>query len=62
MRSITIGQLYCTVEGVSDSGEAPPPTQCECQQRRASWYVFDNSFVVPEYIVDFEYLTNVSKQ
>lgn len=32
------------------------PELCECTLRRCSWHVFDPNMVLPEYIVDFEYL------
>ncbi|KAH9489094.1 Leucine-rich repeat-containing protein 9 [Bulinus truncatus] len=32
---------------------------CECSARQCEWYIFDNSLVLPEYIIDFEYITKV---
>lgn len=33
--------------------------QCDCTARRCTWFVFDTDLVLPEYLVDFEYLTMV---
>ena len=33
--------------------------QCDCTARRCTWHVFDYDMVLPEYIVDYEYLTLV---
>ncbi|XP_057198998.1 leucine-rich repeat-containing protein 9 isoform X1 [Triplophysa rosa] len=30
---------------------------CDCRQRQKLWYVFDHELVLPEYLVDFEYIT-----
>ncbi|XP_062619612.1 leucine-rich repeat-containing protein 9-like isoform X3 [Saccostrea cucullata] len=30
---------------------------CECSARQCEWYLFDNELILPEYIVDFEYVT-----
>ncbi|KAK3093172.1 hypothetical protein FSP39_012192 [Pinctada imbricata] len=30
---------------------------CECSTRQCEWYIFDNELVLPEYIVEFEYVT-----
>lgn len=32
---------------------------CECSSRQCEWYIFDNELVLPEYIVEFEYITKV---
>ncbi|XP_068737471.1 leucine-rich repeat-containing protein 9-like isoform X3 [Montipora capricornis] len=32
---------------------------CECSARQCAWYVFDHEMVLPEYVVDFEYITKV---
>lgn len=34
-------------------------TSCECSARQCAWYVFDHEMVLPEYVVDFEYITKV---
>ena len=36
-------------------------TSCECSARQCAWFVFDHAMVLPEYVVDFEYITKVSK-
>uniref|UniRef100_A0A8C2F5S7 Leucine rich repeat containing 9 n=1 Tax=Cyprinus carpio TaxID=7962 RepID=A0A8C2F5S7_CYPCA len=33
---------------------------CECKQQQKLWYMFDNEMVLPEYLVDFEYITQPS--
>lgn len=33
--------------------------QCDCGYRQFKWFVFDHDLVLPEYIVDFEYITVV---
>jgi len=32
---------------------------CEYHGERYEWFVFNHRVVVPEYVVDFEYITNV---
>ncbi len=32
---------------------------CDCKQQQKLWYMFDNDMVLPEYLVDFEYVTQV---
>ena len=39
-----------------------PRNQCECANRQSEWFVFNNHLAMPEYIVDFEYVTRVRKQ
>lgn len=34
-------------------------SDCDCRQRQKLWYVFDHELVLPEYLVDFEYITQV---
>ena len=34
-------------------------TDCDCQTKQGDWIVFDGDLVLPEYVVDFEYLTKV---
>ena len=34
-------------------------TQCECSSRQSEWFVFNHNLAIPEYIVDFEYITRV---
>ncbi|XP_056023048.1 leucine-rich repeat-containing protein 9-like isoform X3 [Ostrea edulis] len=30
---------------------------CECSARQCEWYLFDNELILPEYIVEYEYVT-----
>lgn len=32
-------------------------TLCECSARQCEWYIFDHRLVLPEYVVEFEYIT-----
>ena len=32
---------------------------CDCRTKQGDWIVFDTDLVLPEYVVDFEYLTKV---
>lgn len=32
---------------------------CDCSVRQCKWFVFDHDLVLPEYIVEFEYITVV---
>ncbi|KAL3874482.1 hypothetical protein ACJMK2_037491, partial [Sinanodonta woodiana] len=32
---------------------------CECSTRQCEWFIFDHELVLPEYIIEFEYLTKV---
>ena len=34
-------------------------TRCECGSRQCEWFIFDNKLAVPEFIIDFEYITRV---
>ena len=34
-------------------------TSCECSARQCEWYIFDHRLVLPEYVVEFEYITKV---
>jgi len=45
----------------SSTSALPTSEYCDCSARKCIWYVFDNDLVLPEYVVDFEYITNVSK-
>ncbi|XP_048590343.1 leucine-rich repeat-containing protein 9 isoform X2 [Nematostella vectensis] len=40
-------------------GITKPGNQCECSSRQCSWFVFDQELVLPEYVVDFEYVTKL---
>lgn len=35
-------------------------SDCECSARQCAWYVFDHAMILPEYVVDFEYITKVN--
>ncbi|KAF4089841.1 hypothetical protein AMELA_G00042860 [Ameiurus melas] len=35
---------------------------CDCNQRQSLWYVFDRELVLPEYLIDFEYITQERSQ
>lgn len=45
---------------VSSSMMLGSTAQCDCNNKQCSWYAFDHELVLPEYIVDFEYVTRVS--
>ena len=32
---------------------------CDCSIRQYKWFVFDHDLVLPEYVVEFEYITVV---
>ena len=44
---------------VEGCGGSPVAAKCECSSRQCEWFVFDNKLVMPEYVVDFEYITKV---
>ncbi|XP_066535622.1 leucine-rich repeat-containing protein 9 [Hoplias malabaricus] len=35
------------------------PQCCDCGQRKTVWYVFDHELILPEYLIDFDYITQV---
>jgi len=35
------------------------PDRCDCRQQQRLWYIFDHEMVIPEYLVDFEYVSQV---
>ncbi|XP_035117929.2 leucine-rich repeat-containing protein 9 isoform X2 [Callithrix jacchus] len=35
---------------------------CDCSARQYKWFVFDHDLVLPEYVVEFEYMTMESKK
>ena len=43
------------------SSSSRGPSSCECSSRQCAWFVFDHDLVLPEYMVDFEYMTRVSQ-
>uniref|UniRef100_A0A3B3TFY9 Leucine rich repeat containing 9 n=1 Tax=Paramormyrops kingsleyae TaxID=1676925 RepID=A0A3B3TFY9_9TELE len=38
-------------------GSSMPHPSCECGFQQKKWFVFDHELVLPEYLVDFEYIT-----
>ncbi|XP_073775247.1 leucine-rich repeat-containing protein 9 isoform X2 [Danio rerio] len=38
------------------------PNSCDCKQQQRLWYMFDHEMVLPEYLVDFEYVTQDTVQ
>ncbi|KFV79128.1 Leucine-rich repeat-containing protein 9, partial [Struthio camelus australis] len=36
--------------------------RCDCRLRQREWFVFDHELVLPEYVVEFEYVTRVKDQ
>ncbi|XP_048830995.1 leucine-rich repeat-containing protein 9 [Brienomyrus brachyistius] len=56
--------VYHTVTMDTHPGGAPmaesssmPHPSCECGFQQKKWFVFDHELVLPEYLVDFEYIT-----
>ncbi|XP_055025567.2 leucine-rich repeat-containing protein 9 isoform X2 [Misgurnus anguillicaudatus] len=54
--------LYPKVHSVYLSFDLKQQTEltapdCDCRQRQKLWYIFDHELVLPEYLVDFEYIT-----
>ncbi|KAK3738851.1 hypothetical protein QZH41_015070 [Actinostola sp. cb2023] len=43
-------------------GITKPVKPCDCSSRQCAWFVFDESMVLPEYVVDFEYITKVKSK
>uniref|UniRef100_A0A3P8Y1B0 Leucine rich repeat containing 9 n=1 Tax=Esox lucius TaxID=8010 RepID=A0A3P8Y1B0_ESOLU len=36
-------------------------SECDCTLRQSLWFVFDHELILPEYLIDFEYITKVLK-
>lgn len=36
-----------------------PSKSCDCSVKQMEWFVFDHELVIPEYLVEFEYITAV---
>ncbi|XP_037394804.1 leucine-rich repeat-containing protein 9 [Pygocentrus nattereri] len=36
--------------------------RCDCSQRQTVWYIFDHELILPEYLIDFEYITQETPQ
>ncbi|KAL4656332.1 leucine-rich repeat-containing protein 9-like [Arapaima gigas] len=54
--------VYCSVTADSCLGTKCPRSSnlhgnCECGLRQRQWFVFDHELVLPEYLVDFKYVT-----
>ena len=45
--------------GVGMSNAGLVDGRCECVARQCEWFVFNHELVMPEYVVDFEYITKV---
>uniref|UniRef100_A0A673J9S6 Leucine rich repeat containing 9 n=1 Tax=Sinocyclocheilus rhinocerous TaxID=307959 RepID=A0A673J9S6_9TELE len=43
-------------------GPSSLPDSCDCRQQQKLWYMFDHEMVLPEYLVDFEYVTKDTSQ
>ncbi|XP_041469372.1 leucine-rich repeat-containing protein 9-like isoform X1 [Lytechinus variegatus] len=41
------------------SGGVQEESLCECSSRQCEWFVFNNELVLPEYVIDFEYVTRL---
>jgi len=48
------------VDGGGSEGNDVDQEQCDCSSRQCEWHVFNHELVLPEYVVEFEYLTAVS--
>uniref|UniRef100_A0A8C5N450 Leucine rich repeat containing 9 n=1 Tax=Leptobrachium leishanense TaxID=445787 RepID=A0A8C5N450_9ANUR len=53
-RNFETRDLYSASDEICFSGEH---RNCECSLRQCEWFVFDHELVLPEYIVEFEYVT-----
>ncbi|CAJ0955462.1 unnamed protein product [Ranitomeya imitator] len=49
------GSTPCSVEDESCSSK--DHESCDCNLRRCEWFVFDTEMVVPEYFVEYEYIS-----
>ncbi|KAL0969049.1 hypothetical protein UPYG_G00222010 [Umbra pygmaea] len=54
-RTVSPEQGQVTHEGMLHSG-------CECNLKQSQWFVFDHELVLPEYLIDFEYITQDGPQ
>lgn len=41
------------------SGGSEKDSMCECSSRQCEWFVFNHELVLPEYVIDFEYVTKL---
>ncbi|XP_028821542.1 leucine-rich repeat-containing protein 9-like isoform X2 [Denticeps clupeoides] len=47
----------------ANTGPAPSShDECGCSQKQTEWFVFDHELVLPEYFIDFEYITEDQDQ
>ncbi|KAJ8308256.1 hypothetical protein KUTeg_013130 [Tegillarca granosa] len=53
INSVFKPKKMCSLNGTTD-GQG-----CECSSRQCEWYIFDHELVLPEYIVEFEYVTKL---
>ncbi|MBN3307733.1 LRRC9 protein, partial [Amia calva] len=44
-------------KGKSRPCSARPHGSCDCSRRQSEWFVFDHELVLPEYLIDFQYIT-----
>ena len=56
--------VFCTASNGSVNGEFRTLAKlsdpsCDCYTKQCDWMVHDGDLVLPEYVVDFEYLTKV---
>ncbi len=51
--TVSTPESCTTVPGISSS-------RCECSNRQCEWFIFDSFLALPEYVIDFEYVTRVS--
>ncbi|CAK8686447.1 unnamed protein product [Clavelina lepadiformis] len=47
-------------ESADSASQSTKIEDCECSTRQCEWFVFDRDLVLPEYIIDFEYLAKKS--
>ncbi|XP_071832914.1 leucine-rich repeat-containing protein 9-like isoform X2 [Apostichopus japonicus] len=53
-------QYYPQADSVfrpKSSSLLPSEALCECASRQCQWYLFDHELVLPEYVIDLEYIT-----
>ncbi len=47
------------LSGVGGSSGEGGGQKCECSSRQCEWFAFNTEVVMPEYVIDFEYITRV---
>jgi len=50
--------IFVIVESLSDDTDGGG-SRCNCASKHCEWFVFNHEVVIPEYVVDFEYITSV---